>query len=329
LWDGVKITIGNWNSVHVSLNDIPETSRSALGDSSAWANGALDEIDAIIAGDKGLIPILRARLDNAQNSFNQVSQGVSQVLNQLEGYSKSLNVQIPILSQIRSELNLDFDLDENTKAKFQSEIDNLNSEINKDYAKIAGIASAMTIGSSVIISTVSIGGLGVFLIPFMLGGDITGIYEIAQLGIEIKNDKEKIDEDNQGIADYTSALSTLRTAETDIAQFYASIKSISDNVEALFNVWNTFTRASAEVYSQFFTSNKDFTNFDWEDLKLDVISLISQFSNLSKLFKSIELSDIAVSKVQLNENMTQDQIQQALANPATINLTEFLFPNVA
>jgi chromosome segregation ATPase len=329
MWVEVKTEIGKWDSVHVSLGDTPETCMSVLKDSATWVNMILDEIQDVINGDQAFLPQLKSHLQKLQNTFGLVPLEVNNVLKQLGDYSVSLNEQISNTGQIKTGLDSDIHLDENTKAKFQSEIDNLNSEINKDYAKIAGIASAMTIGSAVIVSTISIGGLGVFLVPFMLGGDAAGIYEIAQLGIEINNDKKKIDGDNQEIAQYTAALAVLRTAETDIGDFYASITSISDNIEALSGVWKELSQANTDIYSQFKESNQHFDLSDWKDLKTDVTELSSRFSNLNKLFELISISDIQATKVQLNENMNLEQIQKALDNPPTLDLTDFLFSSAA
>jgi hypothetical protein len=325
----VKDTIGRWDTIQLLLGDVPETCIQSLQFSSVSTTLALEEVEWIIEGNEVFIPKLKDQMKDTRKTFDQVSQRVSDVLASLGNYYVLLGQQIPKIKEIKNELSTDIDLDEETKDTFQTEINNLNSEISKEYAQIAGIASGMGIGSGIIISTLSIGGLGIFLIPFMLGGDIAGILEIIQLGRQIKSDKAKIDADNQKMSEYTSALSVLQNAETNIEQFYVSIKSISDNIQALSGAWKELSQAAKDIYSQFDASNEYYDNSDWYDLGNDLTLLNSQFLNMEELFKLISILNFEMTRVQLDENMTQDQIQQALANPSTVNLTEFLFTHAA
>lgn len=219
--------------------------------------------------------------------------------------------------------------DENIDTK---KVEQLHEEIAELKRELADAEAALA--GSCIAEAGSIGGIVLGILTGAAGGIICGIffgiaaainvYFIVLNSSKIIECKELIERDQKNLNLYEEDVVQLQTYEDIYGDFLGKLDDIKENLSKISDIWKIVYEETEEIKEWLDAHNQEGEIENWSEMKEGLEEIRTTCKNISDQMKILDISDITVTKAELEIGMSSEEVKAAIDSAEKVSFLDYV-----
>ncbi|HWA82160.1 MAG TPA: hypothetical protein VG820_01910 [Fimbriimonadaceae bacterium] len=262
-------------------------------------------------------------LNGLSTQFNIVVTFISGAVTNIQKFQDVLPNMATQLQTIATKSTQDANADQAKIDQLKADIAKLQSDIQSLTASIVALgiadAAALTLG---VVATIAAWPFGA-VVWLVLGPAVAvATTYIALDAVQIKNDKAKIESDQQQITGITADVATLHILSQTYSSMSAQATQLQQNLQAILTEWQTLESDVNADIADIKAAISDSQAPNYQAVVNDINDAISEWTAAYAQAGALYL-DLNVNNAQLGVGMSSSEVQSRLASGVSTSIIEY------